>query len=211
MYKKRGKVALVGENGSGKSTLAKIIMGLLLPTKGEISIGKWEKAAIFQDFGRFYLKVKENIFIGNLSADIDEFEDFYKNKKEFQFIENLPNGLDSLLGPEIYENGLELSGGQWQKIALLRALIRNAEIILFDEPTSAMDPVAERECFKEIEELLKDKTVIIITHRIGLTKFADKIVTLQNGQIVEEGTYKELLNNTSIFQKYYMEQSKWYK
>ena len=209
--KKGEKVALVGENGSGKSTLAKIIMGLLLPTKGEISIGKWEKAAIFQDFGRFYLKVKENIFIGNLSADIDEFEDFYKNKKEFQFIENLPNGLDSLLGPEIYENGLELSGGQWQKIALLRALIRNAEIILFDEPTSAMDPVAERECFKEIEELLKDKTVIIITHRIGLTKFADKIVTLQNGQIVEEGTYKELLNNTSIFQKYYMEQSKWYK
>ena len=209
--KKGEKVALVGENGSGKSTLAKIIMGLLLPTKGEISIGKWEKAAIFQDFGRFYLKVKENIFIGNLSADIDEFEDFYKNKKEFQFIENLPNGLDSLLGPEIYENGLELSGGQWQKIALLRALIRNAEIIVFDEPTSAMDPVAERECFKEIEELLKDKTVIIITHRIGLTKFADKIVTLQNGQIVEEGTYKELLNNTSIFQKYYMEQSKWYK
>ena len=209
--KKGEKVALVGENGSGKSTLAKIMMGLLLPTKGEISNGKWENAAIFQDFGRFFLKIKENILIGNLGADINEFGELYKNKREFQFIENLPNGLDSFLGPEIYENGIELSGGQWQKIALLRALIRNAEIIVFDEPTAAMDPVAERECFIEMEELLKNKTVIIITHRIGLTKFADKIVTLQNGQIAEEGTYKELLSNAGIFQKYYMEQSKWYK
>ena len=81
MYKKRGKSSFSRRKWFGQEQLAKIIMGLLLPTKGEISIGKWEKAAIFQDFGRFYLKVKENIFIGNLSADIDEFEDFYKKQK----------------------------------------------------------------------------------------------------------------------------------
>lgn len=95
---------------------------------------------------------------------------------------------------------------------MLRAIISKAQIIIFDEPTASLDPVAEKECFQEIQDLLKEKTVIIITHRIGLTKYSNKVVFLQNGRIVEEGTYEQLINNTdSAFGKYYQEQSKWYK
>ena len=209
---KGDKLALIGENGSGKSTLAKILIGLIEPSEGEILQANWESAAIFQDFSRFFLKVKEEIWVGNLDEDINQFRQFYTIDKKFDFIQELPKGEETFLGPEIYEDGVELSGGQWQKLALLRAIISKAELIIFDEPTAALDPIAEKECFQEIEDLLKEKTVIIITHRIGLTKYSNKIVFLQNGRIIEQGTYEQLMSNTNgIFRNYYQEQSKWYK
>lgn len=209
---KGDKLALIGENGSGKSTLAKILIGLIEPSEGEILQANWESAAIFQDFSRFFLKVKEEIWVGNLDEDIKQFRQFYTIDKKFDFIQELPKGEETFLGPEIYEDGVELSGGQWQKLALLRAIISKAELIIFDEPTAALDPIAEKECFQEIEDLLKEKTVIIITHRIGLTKYSNKIVFLQNGRIIEQGTYEQLMSNTNgIFRNYYQEQSKWYK
>ena len=156
--------------------------------------------------------LKEEIWVGNLDEDINQFRQFYTIDKKFDFIQELPKGEETFLGPEIYEDGVELSGGQWQKLALLRAIISKAELIIFDEPTAALDPIAEKECFQEIEDLLKEKTVIIITHRIGLTKYSNKIVFLQNGRIIEQGTYEQLMSNTNgIFRNYYQEQSKWYK
>lgn len=209
---KGDKLALVGENGSGKSTLAKILIGLIEPSEGEILQTNWKSAAIFQDFSRFFLKVKEEILVGNLDEDINKFRQFYTNDKKFDFIQELPKGEETFLGPEIYEDGVELSGGQWQKLALLRAIIGKAEIIIFDEPTAALDPIAEKECFQEIEDLLKEKTVIIITHRIGLTKYSNKVAFLRNGKIIEQGTYEQLMTNTDgTFKNYYQEQSKWYK
>lgn len=208
--KKNQKVALVGENGSGKSSLAKMIIGLIEPSKGKIISSNLGVAAIFQDFSKFYLSVKDNIFVGNYEEHINNVESFSKHDNRFEFINNLPKGLNTLLGPDFYNDGVELSGGEWQKICLLRVLVREADIIIFDEPTASMDPIAERECFQEIENLLKNKTVIIITHRIGLTKFADNILFLEDGEIKEEGTFKELLNSQGKFSNYYFDQCKWY-
>ncbi|TGX99105.1 ABC transporter ATP-binding protein [Hominisplanchenecus murintestinalis] len=205
------KIAIVGRNGSGKSTLAKIVMGLLEPTSGKIIVNTNKKMAIFQDFSKFYLTVKENILPGVINIENNKIEDFCKNNRGLDFLFELPAGLDTHLGPDLYEDGIDLSGGEWQKISILRALLMEADLVVFDEPTAALDPLSERAVFQEIQELLKDKTVIIITHRIGLTKFADNIVFLEKGEIVENGTYEKLLTNShGWFKRYCYEQGKWY-
>ncbi len=205
------KIAIVGRNGSGKSTLAKIVMGLLEPTSGKIIVNTNKKMAIFQDFSKFYLTVKENILPGVINIENNKIEYFCKNNRGLDFLFELPAGLDTHLGPDLYEDGIDLSGGEWQKISILRTLLMEADLVVFDEPTAALDPLSERAVFQEIQELLKDKTVIIITHRIGLTKFADNIVFLEKGEIVENGTYEKLLTNShGWFKRYCYEQGKWY-
>ncbi|WMY72473.1 ABC transporter ATP-binding protein [Buttiauxella selenatireducens] len=194
-------LAIVGENGAGKSTLIKLLCRLYLPTSGritcngvdiaDIDIHTWRNqlSAIFQDFGHYTLTIRENVtFTANPSADDDIA--FIEACRKAKF--NLDEGTkaDSLLGKEYA--GTELSGGQWQRLALARALYASGDLIILDEPTSAMDPRIEAEIFNKFAELVQGKTSVMVTHRLGVVKHANSVIVLKKGEIVERGTPAEL-------------------
>lgn len=208
-------VALVGPNGSGKSTLARILGGLYKPSEGEISInGKKLPAgennylkisAAFQNFQKYKLSLRNNISISDVdsSTDVEKFLESANIKLE---LDNA--NVDTSLSKEF--GGVELSGGEWQKIAILRALFREHSVILLDEPTASIDPVEETNIYKKFLENEESKIVILLTHRIGAAKFADNIIVLNEGSIVEQGTHDELLKNEGLYHSLYEEQAKWY-
>lgn len=217
------KIAIVGENGSGKSTLVKCILGLYAPTSGfiefdgedlrNIDITK-SASAVFQDFTKYSLTLKENIFISNLNNyrnNISSDEEIlnYLNVVGGENIVFKTGGLDGELGV-MFSNGNDLSGGEWQKVAITRALYKDANVIFFDEPTSSLDPIIESQILNLFHELTKDKTTVTVTHRLGSCKFADKIIVLHNGKIVEIGSHEELLNKNGYYTSMYKAQSDWY-
>ncbi len=199
-------IALVGLNGAGKTTLVKLLTRLYDPTEGEIlldghDLREYDLASlhqrfgvIFQDFVRYQFSVRENIGFGQ----VDELENLAKIKDAAerggadQVIEGMPNGYETILGRR-WEKGLELSGGQWQKIALARAFMRNAEALILDEPTSALDAEAEYEIFKRFRELMSGRIAVLISHRFSTVRMADRIVVLSDGRIVELGSHAELM------------------
>lgn len=199
-------IALVGLNGAGKTTLVKLLTRLYDPTEGEIlldghDLREYDLASlhqrfgvIFQDFVRYQFSVRENIGFGQ----VDELENLAKIKDAAerggadQVIEGMPNGYETILGRR-WEKGLELSGGQWQKIALARAFMRNAEALILDEPTSALDAEAEYEIFKRFRELMSGRIAVLISHRFSTVRMADRIVVLSDGRIVELGSNAELM------------------
>lgn len=199
------KIALVGLNGAGKSTLVMLVMGLVKPTKGAIfidgvdlkTINKelwWEKISpVMQDFVKYSFKVKEIIQFGNLHATEEELIEAARISGLYEIVESLPNKMDTLLGKD-YDAGFELSNGQWQKLAVSRAYTRNSELIILDEPASAIDPMAELEIYNHFFNLSKDKTVLLISHRMGSVQLADRIVVLDNGMISEIGSHIELMD-----------------
>ncbi|MBT2282960.1 ABC transporter ATP-binding protein [Paenibacillus polymyxa] len=218
--RKGEKIAIVGENGSGKSTLVRLLMNLYNPIEGNllwngIDIKKWEInnriTAVFQDFLRYQLTLRENVSIG----------DFNKLKDDSHIIKVLRDcGLGSLyeeLGTldaplgRLIENGRELSGGQWQRLALARAIISDADLIILDEPTSALDPSAEVEMFKQFQEICKNATSIFISHRLGWARYADRILVLEKGELVEIGTHDELMQVNGVYANSYRTQASWYK
>jgi len=200
------KLALVGENGAGKTTLVKLLARLYEPTEGRILLdGKDLKdyslvdlraniGIIFQDYIRFELKASENIAIGN----IEELEQLSKIEHSAQksladtVIEELPEKYEQFLGKR-FKNGVELSGGQWQKVALARAYMRDAQLFILDEPTSALDARAEHEVFIRFTELIENKMAVLISHRFSTVRMADRILFLENGQKLEYGTHQELI------------------
>ena len=206
------KVALVGRNGAGKSTLVKLLLRLYNPDTGEILLNgvpvsdlniedlRGRIAVVFQDHARFFLTVRQNISLGDLLRDpTDEWIRVVSEKAGISdFIGQLPKGYDTLLGKQFVE-GVDLSGGQWQRIAIARALAREASLIVLDEPTSALDPMAESELFKKFRELTKDKSALFITHRLGIVRMADKIVTLKEGTIAEVGSHEQLVNGNGEY------------
>lgn len=206
---KRGeKIALVGSNGSGKSTLIGIILGLYKPTSGKVVINAG-MTAIFQDFARFKDLLKINISMRDILNEKNTRKLNSLLEQSFMNLDIFPLGLDTMLSKEY--GGIDLSLGQWQKIALCRALYKNAEVVIFDEPTSSLDPLEEKRQFETAFKLLKDKTVIIITHRVGITNYADRILFMDGGRIVEEGTQEELLDRKGKFYELYDSQRKWYQ
>lgn len=206
---KRGeKIALVGANGSGKSTLIGIILGLYKPTSGKVVINAG-MTAIFQDFARFQDLLRINISMGDMLNEKNTRKLNSLLGQSFIDLDIFPLGLDTMLSKEY--GGIDLSLGQWQKIALCRALYKNAEVVIFDEPTSSLDPLEEKRQFETAFNLLKDKTVIIITHRVGITNYADRILFMDGGKIVEEGTQEELLDRKGKFYELYDSQRKWYQ
>lgn len=206
---KRGeKIALVGSNGSGKSTLIGIILGLYKPTSGKVVINAG-MTAIFQDFARFQDLLRINISMGDILNEKNTRKLNSLLEQSFMNLDIFPLGLDTMLSKEY--GGIDLSLGQWQKIALCRALYKNAEVVIFDEPTSSLDPLEEKRQFETAFKLLKDKTVIIITHRVGITNYADRILFMDGGRIVEEGTQEELLERKGKFYELYDSQRKWYQ
>jgi ATP-binding cassette, subfamily B, bacterial len=218
------KIALVGENGAGKTTIIKLLLRFHDPSEGEIlingvnlkevSIEEWHKnvGALFQDFIKYQFTFKENVYFGKL--------DNYGKKKLLmeaiersgadKYLEKLPNGTDQILG-KMFESGIDLSGGQWQKLALARAFFRNAPILILDEPTAAIDAKAEYEIFQKVQSLQKDKTVFIISHRFSTVRNADRILVLDGGKIIEQGDHKSLMKKNGLYAELFNIQAQGYK
>ncbi len=218
------KASIVGENGEGKSTMIKLLLGLFTPDKGEILIGGKKLddyplsvrtkifGPVFQDFSRFSITLKENIGIG----DIDEFGNEDKIKmaakkgKADKFAEKYENGYDTLLGRD-FDGGVDLSGGQWQRIAISRAFMGDKRVLVLDEPTSQLDPLAEANLYQEFADMVENKTAVFITHRLGSTMITDRIFVISEGKIMESGTHDELMKIDGIYSNMFNAQKQWYK
>ena len=216
--------ALVGANGAGKSTVIKLLTGLYSEYEGEILInGKElrqytpkEKKGIFsvvyQDFCKHALTFKENCQLGDPCEEISD-DRMIELAEQFQLsgtMENLPDGYDSLLG-KIRENGVDLSGGQWQKLAMIRALLRPAKVRVLDEPTASLDPKMESEIYGLFREMTKKTLTILISHRLGFAKLADYILVFDGGSICEQGDFQTLMDKKGLFYTMYEEQRSWYQ
>lgn len=204
--KKGEKIALVGYNGAGKTTLTKLIMRLYECTEGEILYNgtplkefdltslRGKIAAVFQDYRIFAGTIAENVVGGEYTGGNDRNIIKALEKSAFsEKLNKLKNGINTMLTREFSDDGTELSGGEKQKIAIARAFYKNADLIILDEPSSALDPNAEYELNKAITEYAKEKTVIFISHRLSTTRHADKIYMFGNGEIIESGTHEELI------------------
>jgi ABC-type multidrug transport system fused ATPase/permease subunit len=206
------KMALVGENGAGKSTLIKLLMRLYDPSEGAILYGGVDLrdmdardlrdriGVLFQDFVRYQFTAGENIGLGWVPAlgDRARIERAVDDGGARPVIEQLPQKLDTMLGGW-FEEGHELSGGQWQKIALARAFMRDSEVLVLDEPTAALDAEAEFELFRRLQELARDRTAILISHRFSTVRQADRIAVLRDGRVEELGTHEELLQRNGRY------------
>ncbi len=218
------KIALVGENGAGKTTLIKLLLRFYDVTEGELLINKinikqlnlddWYKqiGVLFQDFIKYQFTFKENIIFGNQEkkTNIDLLYQAIKKAGADKFLSSLPKGLEQTVG-KMFDDGIELSGGQWQKSALARAFFRDAPILILDEPTSAIDAKSEYEIYENVQKLQKDKTVIIISHRFSTVRNADRIIVLEDGKIVEEGDHKKLMREKGLYAELFELQAKGYK
>lgn len=221
--------AVVGENGAGKTTIAKLVMGLYRDYEGDILINnrnvkeysygelKGSVAAVFQDFARYEISVEENIGIGKIvqysqaGSEKNEIKDICDELNMTDQIRAFPGGFDTMLG-KLEEGGVDLSGGQWQKIAIARLLYSKAPINILDEPTAAMDAIAESKIYELFQKLNIGKFNILITHRMGAARIADEILVLQNGTVVEQGKHDQLMNiENGVYRKMYESQRQWYE
>ena len=218
-------LALVGANGSGKTTLIKLLTRLYEPTAGRIlleglDLREWQPDAlrrkigvIFQDFARYQLQVGENVGAGDVTAFADEkrWQQAAHTGMADTFIESLPDGYHTQLG-KWFKDGRELSGGQWQRVALARAFMRqDAQILVLDEPTSAMDAEAEAEIFARLKEAAEGRMAVLISHRFSTVRMADHIVVLERGQVVEEGSHAELVAEGGVYARLFALQARGYR
>ena len=218
------KIALVGANGSGKSTLVKLLLGLYEPNSGEIFIDgtpmkdidlielRKNMSVVFQDFGKYFLTARENIALGDVEKmqNLEAIQEAAKKGGADEFIKQLPNQYDTPFG-RLVPNSHEPSGGQWQRLAISRGLVKNAQILFFDEPTSALDPVAEAQLYNQIGELLEGQTAVLVTHRLGSVHTCDRIIVLDEGEVVETGTHEELMAKGGLYAHMYVSQASWYR
>ncbi len=216
-------VALVGENGSGKTTLIKLLCRLYDPTEGRITLNgidlqdfdvdhlRQQISVIFQDYAKYHLSAQDNIWLGNihLSPQDTRIIEAAKDAGAHDVITQLPKGYDTMLG-KLFHGGEELSIGQWQKVALARAFLRQSQLIVLDEPTSAMDPKAEYELFSKFRELIQHQSAILITHRLSTVKMADRIYVMDKGKLIESGTHQELMDRQATYAHLFEIQAKNY-
>lgn len=218
------RVALVGENGQGKTTLVKLITRLYDPTSGRILLDgvdlrdydledlHREIAVIFQDFMRYEMTGRENIAMGKIE-DLDNFSRLSAAARKSladAVIGRLPRHYDQMLGRR-FEGGVDLSGGEWQKIALARAYLRDAQLLILDEPTAALDARSEREVFERFSELTMGKTALLISHRFSTVRMADRILVLEGGKIVEDGCHSQLMARGERYSKMFELQAASYR
>ena len=218
------RIALVGENGQGKTTLVKLITRLYDPASGRILLDgvdlrdydledlHREIAVIFQDFMRYEMTGRENIAMGKIE-DLDNFSRLSAAARKSladAVISRLPRRYDQMLGRR-FEGGVDLSGGEWQKIALARAYLRNAQLLILDEPTAALDARSEREVFERFSELTIGKTALLISHRFSTVRMADRILVLEGGKIVEDGCHSQLMAQGERYSKMFELQAASYR
>ncbi|MFS0614217.1 ABC transporter ATP-binding protein [Lederbergia ruris] len=217
------KVALLGENGAGKSTLVQLLLGLYQPTEGSIRYdginlrqiepqSLWKQvSAVFQDFAQYHVSAKENIGLGCIEQwqNLQKIRQAAASGGASSFIEQWPAGYETILGPTF--GGDDLSGGQWQKIAISRGFMRDASFLILDEPTAALDPKAEAEVYQRFLEMAGGRTTLMISHRIGFARLADRIIVMKAGQIVESGSHEDLIQRKGEYSELLKVQSKWYQ
>lgn len=216
-------LALVGENGAGKSTIVKLITGLYRPTGGQILINgrnaeefspsslRAEMSTVFQDFGQYQMTVRENIALGDVDAVADD-EGVMRAAVQAgadDFIEQLPDGYDNMLG-RWFEGGRQLSGGQWQRLALARLYFRGGSVLVFDEPTAALDADAEFEVIETLRAHARDRITIIVSHRFSTVRMAEKIVVLEAGRVIEQGEHDDLLDLGGVYARMFLRQARGY-
>ena len=217
-------LALVGLNGAGKTTLIKLLTRLYDPTGGKILLdGKDLRqydvkslyktfGIIFQDFGKYALSVQENIRLGNIhrEADLDVVKDASRQSSASEYIEKLPMAYDTPLMRIFERDGLELSIGQWQKLAIARAFYADSDIMILDEPTASLDPIAEQEIFNQFDRLRDNKTTVFVSHRLSSATIADQIIVIEDGCLIEKGNHQELMARQGKYHNLFTTQSKRY-
>lgn len=221
------KYAFVGANGAGKTTITKLITGLYDQYEGEIylngkSLSDYTQSdlkaffsIVYQDFAKYQITLKDNISIGDIHGMTDEnkLENVYDAMKQLgldQLVKKLPKGIDTPLG-KINAGGQDISGGEWQRLAMARSILNPAPLRVLDEPTAALDPLSESKLYEEFEQISKNKTTIFISHRLGSTKLADEIFVIGGGRIVEHGNHRELMSLGAIYAEMYESQRSWYQ
>ncbi len=218
------RVAFVGENGAGKTTLVKLLTRLYDPTEGRILLDgvdlrdydldalRRAVGVIFQDFFRFDLTARENIAVGKIEAREDEPRIRSSAEKSLAagVIERLEQGYDHMLGRR-FEGGADLSGGEWQKIALGRAYMRDARLLVLDEPTASLDARAEYEVFRRFSDLTRGKMAVLISHRFSTVRMADRILVLEGGRVTEDGSHEELVALGGRYAELFELQAKGYR
>jgi ATP-binding cassette subfamily B protein len=199
-------IALVGENGAGKSTLVKLLLRFYDTNRGSVRVGgvdlkdmdpvalRSRIGVLFQDYASYELTVRENVLMGrpDVKADDERVMEALRNSRSEWLVRKMPNGLDSKVG-RLFEGGHDLSGGEWQRLALARIMYRNADIWILDEPTSSLDPEAEAGIFAELKENLRGRIGIVISHRFSTVRIADRIAVIDGGRVIEIGSHEELL------------------
>ena len=218
-------IVLVGLNGAGKTTLIKLLTRLYDPTAGQIlldgkDIRRYDVQAlyhifgiVFQDFGKYAVTVEENILFGNIQQAPDKarVEEAARQSDSLGYIRTLPQGFDTPLMRYFEENGLELSIGQWQKLAVARAFYGDSDILVLDEPTASLDALAEQEIYNQFDRLRKGKTTIFVSHRLSSAVGADRIIVLENGSVIEEGTHRQLMQQQGKYYQMFSTQAKRYR
>lgn len=214
--------AFVGVNGAGKTTITKLLTGLYDNYEGEILInGKNIKSysyaqlkgfftIVYQDFATYFIKLKDSIKLGNVLKDDDQrMYDAIHQIELDDTVKRLPHGVDTYLG-KISENGVDLSGGEWQRLAIARSLYSDAPLSILDEPTAALDPVAESNIYQIFKQISVGKSALFITHRLGAARIADEIIVIDGGKVAEQGSHDELLTRNGIYADMFNTQKGWY-
>lgn len=219
----REKLAIVGLNGAGKTTLVKLICGLLSPSEGRVLLNgddisdfnrnKYYElfSAVFQDFSILDVTIAEEIAQCKDNIDYQRIKECIDYAGLSDTIDKLPKGLNAHIGREVYLDGVLLSGGQMQRLMLARALYKNGPILLLDEPTAALDPLAESEIYQKYSDMANNKTSLFISHRLASTRFCDRIILIKDGGIREEGSHEDLLKLNGEYAKLFEVQSRYYK
>ena len=217
------KVAVVGLNGAGKTTLIRLISGFYDPTEGEvllngINIKEFNRreyyrlfSAVFQEFSILDATINDNITLEDDATNPERVWEVISKAGLEVKVKNLPDGLNTIIGKKIYENGVLLSGGEEQRLILARALYKDAPILLLDEPTAALDPIAENDIYHKYNSMTNGKTSVFISHRLASTRFCDRILLLDNGRIIEEGTHDSLILASGEYAKLFNVQKKYYQ
>ena len=217
------KLAIVGLNGAGKTTLVKLLCGLFDPTEGRVLLNGVDVrdfnrreyyglfSAVFQEFSILDVTVAENIAQTNENIDTKKLWDCIEKAGLTETIQKLPKGLDTHVGRQVYLDGVLFSGGQTQRLMLARALYKDGAILLLDEPTAALDPLAENDIYQKYKDMTAGKTSLFISHRLASTRFCDRIIFVADGRITEEGTHDQLLARGGAYAKLFEVQSRYYQ
>lgn len=218
------RIALVGPNGAGKTTLIKLLCGMYEPTKGEIlmdgkpstcwSLEEWYRlfSVVFQDIGLLPATIVENVAAcAPGEADRERVRECLAQAGLLEKVESLPYGMDTYVQKEVFKEGVNLSGGETQKLLLARAIYREAPVLVLDEPTAALDAIAENQLYQKYGELARGRTSLFISHRLASTRFCDRILMLEGGRVVEQGSHQELMERKGAYYEMYQIQSHYYQ
>ena len=220
---KSERISIVGLNNAGKSTIVKLICRLFEPIEGEILVNGidirryklsdylGQISSVFQDYQLFPFTIEENINTCDMVADTKKIKQILDDIEMTERIAKLPNGVHSLLDKTIYDDAVDMSGGERQKIAIARALYKGSSLIILDEPTAALDPLAEAEIYEDFNSLISDQTAIFISHRMSSSVFCDRILLLQNGEVVAFDSHENLMKSENLYRELFLTQAAHYQ